>query len=323
MKLFEAKKEAAQEAIVKGGMQQVSELLAQRLGEDVVLLKNPVRSLLQKENTVLVTTESGEDFVCSRVIMAVPPNMLLKMEFDPPLPPYKQFICENLPIGHLTKFLVIYDKAFWRENGFSGEVVSSGGVTTEVGVSCGPLSICFDAVSSNGVPAIVGFISGRQGTEWHNKTKSEREKAVIKSLADMFGPNAKDYINYVEKVWADEPYNGGCPTCFGIPGTMYAFPHLRLPFDKIHFAGTETATSWVGYVSGAVQSGERAKTEVLHQLRPNLVSKEDLKDTCFDPKCFPVEFKDMKHSDSRSLTTYLFYIAIAVGVFAFLYSRMY
>ncbi|KAK7019792.1 hypothetical protein SK128_021483 [Halocaridina rubra] len=286
MKLFEARKEAAQEAIVKGGMQQVSELLAQKLGSDVVLLQHPVKRLKQNEYNVVVTTMNGKEFVCSRLIIAAPPNMLLKMEFDPPLPPYKQFLCENLPIGHTTKFLVTYRKAFWREKGYSGEVVSNGGKTKIPGVSCGPLSICFDAVNSNGVPALVGFISGRQGTEWHNKTKIEREAAVIISLVKIFGGDAKEYVTYVEKIWADEPYNGGCPTTFGVPGCMYAFPHLRLPFDKIHFAGTDTATYWVGYVSGAVQSGERAKTEVLHHIRPDLIKKSDLKDTCYDPKWY-------------------------------------
>jgi monoamine oxidase len=34
----------------------------------------------------------------------------------------------------------------------------------------------------------------------------------------------------------------------------------------IHWAGTETATEWNGYMDGAVQSGERAASEVLAKL---------------------------------------------------------
>lgn len=35
------------------------------------------------------------------------------------------------------------------------------------------------------------------------------------------------------------------------------------PHGRIHFAGTETATRWSGYMDGAIQSAERATKEVL------------------------------------------------------------
>lgn len=47
------------------------------------------------------------------------------------------------------------------------------------------------------------------------------------------------------------------------------FKTLRRPWQYIHFAGTELATSWCGYMSGAVQSGYRAAAEVLHCLNPD------------------------------------------------------
>jgi len=38
---------------------------------------------------------------------------------------------------------------------------------------------------------------------------------------------------------------------------------IRRPEGRVHFAGTETAAVWTGYVEGAVRSGERAADEVL------------------------------------------------------------
>ena len=37
---------------------------------------------------------------------------------------------------------------------------------------------------------------------------------------------------------------------------------LRAPVGRIHWAGTETAEVFTGYMDGAVRSGERAATEV-------------------------------------------------------------
>ncbi len=36
---------------------------------------------------------------------------------------------------------------------------------------------------------------------------------------------------------------------------------------NLHFAGTETAIHWNGYMDGAVSAGERAATEVLWRLQ--------------------------------------------------------
>ncbi|MEA2385970.1 MAG: monoamine oxidase, partial [Thermoleophilaceae bacterium] len=38
---------------------------------------------------------------------------------------------------------------------------------------------------------------------------------------------------------------------------------LTRPFGCVHWAGTETAPHWNGYMDGAVRSGERAAKEVL------------------------------------------------------------
>ena len=42
---------------------------------------------------------------------------------------------------------------------------------------------------------------------------------------------------------------------------------LRTPIGNIHWAGTETATVWNGYMDGAVQSGERVAIEVMDALK--------------------------------------------------------
>jgi monoamine oxidase len=47
------------------------------------------------------------------------------------------------------------------------------------------------------------------------------------------------------------------------PGTLTGLgPALREPVGRIHWAGTETATSWPGYMEGAIQAGERSAIEV-------------------------------------------------------------
>ena len=62
-------------------------------------------------------------------------------------------------------------KAYWREAGFSGEVVSNGGRPL-LDCKSGPISIVYDATTHNQVAALVGFIAGNQVVEWDKKTVS-------------------------------------------------------------------------------------------------------------------------------------------------------
>ena len=45
---------------------------------------------------------------------------------------------------------------------------------------------------------------------------------------------------------------------------------------RIHFAGTETATLWRGFISGAIQSGERAADEILSVLDEHYVITDEV-----------------------------------------------
>jgi monoamine oxidase len=79
-----------------------------------------------------------------------------------------------------------------------------------------------------------------------------------------FGPKAANPKRVFDYAWDNDRIARGAPVCFAPPGTYYSFGRaLRTPCDRIHWAGTETATEWTGYMDGAVQSGERAAAEVV------------------------------------------------------------
>uniref|UniRef100_A0A8C1WIV5 Amine oxidase n=1 Tax=Cyprinus carpio TaxID=7962 RepID=A0A8C1WIV5_CYPCA len=118
----------------------------------------------------------------------------------------------------------------------------------------------------------------------------ERRDAVISSLVKYLGPEASTYIHYEEKDWAKEEWSGGCPVNVMTPGMLtYYHPSLRKPFGRIHWAGTETATQWCGYINGAIQAGQRAAMEVLAQMCPSSLSQEEL----------DAVRASLKHSDPR------------------------
>jgi monoamine oxidase len=126
----------------------------------------------------------------------------------------------------------------------------------------------FDNSPPAGRPGVLlGFLEGRQARELGAWEPDARRRAVTGCFERLFGPRAAQPVQYLEQVWADEEWTRGCYGCIMPPGGWVSFgAALRPPIGRIHWAGAETATTWNGYMDGAVRSGEAAAAAVTEQL---------------------------------------------------------
>jgi monoamine oxidase len=158
-----------------------------------------------------------------------------------------------MPMGAIIKVIVAYKEAFWRKAGFSGQVATDDDT----------LGIVMD--DARETATLLCFIEGRHAIELSAVEKDARKAKVIASLVRFFGPDAGDYIGYEDNDWLTEPYTHGYVGSMP-PGVMTRFGHaLRVPCGRIHWAGSETATEWAGYIEGGMRSGVRAAREVIQR----------------------------------------------------------
>ncbi|XP_063961702.1 probable flavin-containing monoamine oxidase A [Lytechinus pictus] len=262
--LYDNKNSGAQEDKIKGGAQSISTKLRETIGQSNVLLSEPVVSVDQNSgSTVKVRTLSGKSFSCKYIVNAIPMNCSETIQYIPKPPLKRQMLMSYTRSGNLLKFIATYKTAFWRDKGYSGEIINSSNNSLSPN-DVGPLIYVCDATSWKGSPALVGFINNP--IYWSNVEDQDRRSAILKHLERFLGSEALTPIDFREKHWADEPYNGGCPVNVMMTGAAEYWDEIRLPFDRVHWAGTETATHWMGYLSGAVQSGLRAADEVVNRL---------------------------------------------------------
>ncbi|XP_078389983.1 amine oxidase [flavin-containing] B-like isoform X2 [Cetorhinus maximus] len=249
----------AQERKFVGGAQMISERLAERIGRDRVRLKSPAVRVEQEAEGVTITSDGGETFKGLFAISAVPHAILQKIHFCPPLPALKNQLIQRMPMGSIIKTVTFYHRAFWKERGFSGCSMSD----------TGPVDFSIDDTKPDGShPALMGFIQADTARRMSLDTLERRKEYVCKHYAKIF--KMKEFLepkDYVEMNWMEETYSGGCYSSSFGPGVLTSFGEaLRQPVDRVHFAGTELANEWAGYMDGAVQAGERAAREVLHKL---------------------------------------------------------
>jgi monoamine oxidase len=239
-----------------GGPQSVAREVAVELGERVVL-DAPVTRIEARDGRVAAV--SGETRVeARRAIVALPPPLAARIDFDPPLPGFRDQLCQRMPMGSLMKCFALYGEPFWRADGLTGEALSDRG----------PATIAFDTSPRDGSAGVLlGFVGGSEARALGEAAPEERRRLVLDGLARVFGPRAAKPDGWAEQLWPADPWSRGGPVAYMPPGTLTAFgPALREPVGLVHWAGTETATRWTGYMDGAVSSGERAATEVLRAL---------------------------------------------------------
>jgi monoamine oxidase len=91
-----------------------------------------------------------------------------------------------------------------------------------------------------------------------------RRKAVIDALTARLGSRAASPIDFIETAWWEQEWTRGCSMAHFPPGVLTRYgPLLQQPMGRVHWAGTETATTSHGAIDGAIRSGERAAAEIL------------------------------------------------------------
>jgi monoamine oxidase len=240
----------------EGGAAVICDRMAERLGRRIEL-GAPVRRIVHGSRAARVVSE-GFDVRAKRVIVAIPPTLAGRIDYDPPLPEARDQLTQRLPQGALIKVAAVYPEPFWREEGLNGTAISTDGY----------VNATFDNSPQDGKPGVLfGFVGGDRAREFLGLSKSERRRAALASLTEMFGPKAARPREYFETNWIRERWSRGCPVAIAGPGTLIGYgPELRRPAGRIHWAGTETSTYWNGYMDGAVRAGERAAREVLDEL---------------------------------------------------------
>jgi putrescine oxidase len=238
---------------VKGGLQQVPILLAERLGADVHT-GSPVRTLQWGADDVTAIAD-GITVHARFAILALPPVLISRISYEPPLPRRQQQLHQHLSMGFVIKVHAVYPTPFWREDGYSGTAFS-------------PYELVHEAYdnSYDGDPrgTLVGFVADEAADEVFTLSAEERKARILDSLAHYYGEKALTPEVFYLSDWGSEEWTRGAyAASFDMGGLARYGSDLRTPVGPIHFSCSDMAGKGYQHVDGAIRVGRETAAAII------------------------------------------------------------
>ncbi|WP_457095069.1 flavin monoamine oxidase family protein [Mycobacteroides abscessus] len=250
---------------VVGGMQSVSQQIADELGPDVVHLSTQVRQVIWSDAgeamPSAVTAVSDRVTVRARcAVLAIPPNLYSTIDYQPPLPRIQQVSHQHQSMGLVIKAQAVYETPFWRAHGLSGTGFASRERICEV----------YDnTVAGHPHGTLVGFVAGEQADETWALPDDQRRGAILESFAAYFGDEAKRPLAVYLSDWGTEEFTRGAYGASWSIGGLSRWGHLQnRPVGPIFFASSDI--QGIGYMH--VDGGVRIGTDTANRINSALLA---------------------------------------------------
>lgn len=241
-----------------GGNSRLAEEFAKRIGKENIRLGFSVDTVLQRRGTVRVLADytgapgsHSVDQIADAVICTVPIQSLLKIKFDPPLPPAQLEAAEKLTYARICKNSVLYDERFWKAENFS--MVSD--VTSH-----------YYFHSTQNQPGKQGILTsyavGEKADVLASQSEQRRLRIITNDLTDFDKDAPKLARGIASYAWQRDEYTDGAYALYK-PGQWFGIrPILQRPHGKVLFAGEHLA-DWQGFMEGAIETGEAAAENLM------------------------------------------------------------
>ena len=244
----------AQENMIEGGAGSIARRVADALHEPV-RLRAAVRTITQHDDHVVVEADAVA-VTARHVVVTVPPALALGITFDPVLPDDRLALYRSAVAGTGDQ-----DAGRVRRAVLAGRRLQRADRGAAIGRGGDARRVTREREARR--HRVVHVRAGCRTTRRARIPPNAGGRCSTRSPARL-GSRAATPVDFIETAWWNEEWTRGCSMAHFPPGILTRYgPLLREPFDRVHWAGTETATTSYGAIDGAVRSGRRAAAEIL------------------------------------------------------------
>ena len=248
---------------VRGGNDLVVTRMAQQLDGQIEVASELVAIAMTSGGGYTLTLRSGSGTrtaTADHVVLALPFSILRLVDTSRAgFRPLKTRAIRELGMGTNSKLHLQFKQRFWASLGSNGETYSDRGYQSSWDVSR----------SQGGTSGIlVDYTGGTIGAGFGSGTPSSRAKAFLGQLEPVLpGATAQWNGRAALDYWTGDQWTRGSYSYFKV-GQYTAFAGVEGERSgNCHFAGEHTSQDSQGYLNGAVETGERAASEIVADLK--------------------------------------------------------
>lgn len=234
---------------LEGGLKALIDALASALPPDRLHLNAGIAAVTRTDTGIDARLSDGRIIRAKRIVLALPPRIAAGIEFSPALPDATRAAMSGIAtwMAGQAKAVAVYERAFWRDAGLSGDAMSRAGPMVEI----------HDASPAEGGPfALFGFIGVPPQAR---ENEALLRQHLLAQLRRLFGPEAARPEALFVKDWAADLRTA----TEADKAPLYAHPDYGLATSmrdlwdgRVVFAGAEVAPQFGGYLEGALEAAE-------------------------------------------------------------------
>ncbi len=222
-------------------------------------LDAPVHAIEQREESVCVYgVQSGKPYTLHArfAIVALPFPILTQLEWTPTLSSARRDALALAGRGKVIRTLIQFRTRFWRKQ-------SPHAQPNQPDIN----ALWEETDLQSGETGILSFwVAGEPVERWRRLNEAQRVEQCLQTLEVMY-PNCRAQVLAARSYdWQADPFAQHAYIYHAPSYLTEALPSLRTPEGRIHFAG-DYLSMFVGYMEGALESGEAAACAVANALR--------------------------------------------------------
>jgi monoamine oxidase len=244
---------------VRGGNDQVTAALAAKVASQITLSVPLTAIKRNSDGSYTLTFANGSGSFtkdADHVVLTLPFSILRGVDFSKAgFNQVKTWAINELGMGTNSKLHLQFGSRFWRDRGLNGETYSDRGYQNTWEVSRAQ-------PGTNGI--LVNYTGGTPGVNAGKGTPEQAAAAFLRQVEPVLpGATAQWNGNVFRDYWTGYQWTMGSYSYWKVGQyTRFSGAEKEQSFN-CHFAGEHTSQDFQGYLQGAVETGQRAASEIL------------------------------------------------------------
>jgi monoamine oxidase len=239
---------------IRGGNDLLPQAFAERLKEKIHYNSPVVKIEQDRQGVQAIFLDSGKQQVIAGdyIVCTMPYSILKNIGVAPKFSSEKRRAIEQLWYTSIARISIQTKTRFWQDEELSGFAHTDLPIMEAWNLS-------YNMPGTRGM--LAAYSSGEPARQIMSMKENKRITFTLEQMEKMFPQIREQFEVGASVCWDEEEWSRGAWAWLKPEQTETILPYISSPEGRIHFAGDHTSP-WSSWMQGALQSGNRAATEV-------------------------------------------------------------